>query len=87
MFHLDSRHRRLVRQQRNLVAQHFGVSGLDQQGRQAGEIAKQGRDVRVRQVLVDRVAEQALDRVQVVVLRVRIRQVVIWLREMAVSWG
>lgn len=63
VFHLDSRHRRLVRQECNLVAQYFGVSGLYQQWRQAGEIAKQGRDVRVRQVRVDRVAEQAFDRV------------------------
>jgi len=74
---LDARDRRLVREERDLVAQDLGVAGLDEERREALELAEQRRDVRVREVLVNLVAEEALDRVHVVVLVVRRREVVV----------
>lgn len=77
---LDTRERSFVRKQRDLVAQHLGIASLDEQRWQALELAKERRDVRVREILVDRIAEQALDRVEVVVLATWARQVIVGLR-------
>lgn len=57
----DACHRGLVRKQGDLVSQHLGFSGLDEQWWQALEVAKKRRNVRVGQVFADRLAEKALD--------------------------
>lgn len=79
VFDSDARERRLVRQQRDLVPQHLCVARLHQQGREAGKVAEERRDVGVREVLLDRVAEETLDRVEVVVFGVGVREVVVGL--------
>lgn len=50
---LDSSERCLVRKERNLVSQYFGVAGLDEEGREGVEVAEEGGDVGVREVDVD----------------------------------
>lgn len=84
MLDFDACHRGLVRKQGDLVSQHLGFPSLDEQWRQAFEVAKEGRDVRVCQVFADRLAEKALDGVQVVVLGVGIWQIVVGLRRSCV---
>lgn len=76
MFDLDASHRRFVREQGDFVSQDLGIAGLNKERREAGQVAKQGRDVGMGEVLVDRVAEEALDGVKVVVFCTRIWQVV-----------
>lgn len=57
-----------MRKKGDLVAEDFSVSSLDEEGRDPAKVAKEGRDVGVRQVLVNAdFAEQALDGIERVV--------------------
>jgi hypothetical protein len=82
VLNLDTRHRRLVREKRDLIPQHLGVASLNEHWRKTGKVAEKRGDVRVGDVLLDhRLVKEALDGVEVVVFAVRIGEVVVRLRE------
>lgn len=79
----------LVREEGDFVAKYLGVARLDEEWWQTGKVAKERRDVRMCEVLVDPVlTEKALDRVERVV-RLGRGKVVEWLQRNSskLSWN
>lgn len=73
MLNLDSSETRFVCQERDLISEHFSVSSLDQERRQSSEFAEERRNVGMGEVVCNRVAEEALDGMKMIVFGSRVR--------------